>query len=209
MEWIDNIIFTILLAGGIFWFARNVSKIRRNINLGRQIDINDNKSERWKLMAKVAIGQSKMVVRPVAGIMHILVYVGFIIINIEVLEIIIDGIFGTHRVLSFLGPFYYFLIASFEFLAVGVILGCVIFLIRRNIIHLKRFMNKELDGWPRSDANIILITEILLMTAFLFMNAADGVLMSVSAINSGKILPEFGEAAQSIFGSNAVVGKGL
>ena len=209
MEWIDNIIFTILLGGGIFWFARNASKIRRNINLGRQIKINDRKGERWKLMAKVAIGQSKMVVRPVAGIMHILVYVGFIIINIEVLEIIIDGIFGTHRVLSFLGPFYYFLIASFEFLAVGVILGCVIFLIRRNIIHLKRFMNKELDGWPRSDANIILITEILLMTAFLFMNAADGVLMSVSAINSGKILPEFGEAAQSIFGSNAFVGKGL
>ena len=115
MEWIDNIIFTLLLGGGIFWFVRNVAKIRRNINLGRQIEINDNKTERWKLMAKVAIGQSKMVVRPVAGIMHILVYVGFIIINIEVLEIISDGIFGTHRVLAFMGSFYYLLIASLNF----------------------------------------------------------------------------------------------
>ncbi len=209
MEFLDNIIFTLLLGSGIFWFARNVSKINRNINLGRQIKINNNKSERWKLMAKVAIGQSKMVVRPIAGIMHIIVYLGFVIINIEVIEILIDGIFGTHRVLSFMGSFYYFLIASFEFLALGVILACVIFLIRRNFLKLKRFVNSDLDGWPRSDANIILITEILLMSAFLFMNAADGVLMSYSLLTNGMLLPEFSDAAVQIFGANATVGPGL
>ena len=209
MEWIDNLIFTLLLGGGIYWFARNAAKIKRNINLGRDIKINDNLSERWKLMAKVAIGQSKMVVRPVAGILHIIVYAGFIIINIEVLEIIIDGIFGTHRFLSFLGPLYYFLIASFEFLALGVLVGCLIFLIRRNIIRLKRFVNKDLDGWPRSDANIILTTEILLMSAFLLMNAADGVMMSFSRISGGMLLPEFNEAAIKIFGESTTVGKGL
>ncbi len=170
---ISSIIFIILLASGSFLFYKNVAKIRRNVLLGKAIDRNDQSSERWKLMSLVAIGQSKMVVRPVAGIMHILVYVGFVIINIEVIEIMIDGIFGTHRVLSFMGGLYDFLIGSFEFLGLGVIIGCVVFLIRRNIIKLKRFMNKELDGWPRSDANYILITEVLLMSAFLMMNSAD------------------------------------
>ena len=173
---IASIIFIILLASGSFLFYKNVTKIRRNILLGKDINRKDQSNERWKLMALVAIGQSKMVVRPVAGIMHILVYVGFVIINIEVIEIIIDGIFGTHRILGFTGAFYDFLIGSFEFLGLGVILGCVVFFIRRNIIKLKRFMNKELDGWPRSDANYILITEVLLMSAFLLMNCADFIL---------------------------------
>jgi ferredoxin len=170
---ISSIIFIILLASGAFLFYKNVAKIRRNVLLGKEINRSDNSSERWKLMSLVAIGQSKMVVRPVAGIMHILVYAGFVIINIEVIEIIIDGIFGTHRILSFAGPLYDFLIGSFEFLGLGVIIGCVVFFIRRNIIQLKRFMSKELNGWPRSDANYILITEILLMSAFLMMNSAD------------------------------------
>lgn len=170
---ISSIIFIILLASGTFLFYKNVAKIRRNILLGKEVNRNDQSTERWKLMSLVAIGQSKMVVRPVAGLMHILVYVGFVIINIEVIEIMIDGIFGTHRVLSFAGPLYDFLIGSFEFLGLGVIIGCVVFFIRRNIIQLKRFMSKELDGWPRSDANYILITEILLMSAFLMMNSAD------------------------------------
>ncbi len=209
MEWIDNLLFAILLGGGIFWFARNASKIKRNINLGRQININDNPSQRWKLMAKVAIGQSKMVVRPIAGILHIFLYIGFVIINIEVLEIILDGILGTHRIFAFMGSFYYILIASFEFLALAVIIGCVIFLIRRNVIKLKRFMNKELDGWPRNDANIILTVEILLMSAFLFMNAADGVIMSFSKLTGGILMPEFAEAATKIFGENVEVGTGL
>jgi heterodisulfide reductase subunit C len=175
---ISSIIFTILLLCGGYLFYKNASKIRRNVLLGKEIDRSDNSSERWKLMTLVAIGQSKMVVRPVAGIMHILLYAGFVIINIEVIEIIIDGIFGTHRVLSFMGGFYNFLIASFEWLALGVIVGCVVFFVRRNVIKLQRFMSKELDGWPRSDANYILITEVLLMSAFLIMNCTDHILQT-------------------------------
>ncbi len=131
-------------------------------------------------MFRVALGQSKMVVRPVAGIMHIFVYVGFIIINFEVLEILIDGVLGTHRVFSFIGFLYDFLIGSFEILALLVLIGCVVFLIRRNILRLKRFWMKEMTSWPRTDANVILITEILLMAAFLTMNATDSMLQTRS-----------------------------
>ena len=170
---LGNLIFLALLVAAGWLFARNFLRIRRNILLGRDVTINDRKSERWGVMTRVALGQSKMMVKPIAGILHIIVYAGFVIINIEVLEIVIDGIFGTHRVLSFLGGFYDFLIGSFEWLALGVWVACVIFLVRRNIIKLKRFVMKELDGWPRTDANLILFTEIALMTAFLMMNAAD------------------------------------
>ncbi|MGL4596166.1 MAG: Fe-S oxidoreductase, partial [Bacteroidia bacterium] len=144
MAYIDNILFTLLFAAGVYWFAQSLGKLRRNILLGRDIDLTDNKPMRWRTMIRVALGQSKMVTRPTAAIMHIFVYVGFIIINIELLEIVIDGIFGTHRVLSFLGPLYTFLIATFEVLAVLVLLGCVVFLVRRNIIKLKRFVSKDL-----------------------------------------------------------------
>ncbi len=177
---ISNILFLILLSAGAFLFYKNVVKIRRNILLGKDIDRSDNPKERIKLMALVAIGQSKMVVRPVAGILHILVYAGFIIINIEILEIIIDGVAGTHRILSFMGNFYNFLIGTFEILALGVTVGCAIFLIRRNIVKIKRFTSPELQGWPRSDANYILITEILLMSAFFIMNSSDSILQSRS-----------------------------
>lgn len=170
---ISNIIFLLLLIAATVLFTINVRKIISNINLGRNLDRSDQKGKRWSVMARVALGQSKMVTRPIAGFLHILVYAGFIIINIEVIEILIDGIFGTHRVLSFMGSFYRFLIASFEWLAMGVLLGCLIFLIRRNVVRIKRFFGKEMSGWPRSDANIILITEIALMAAFLIMNAAD------------------------------------
>ena len=178
---ISSIVFIVLLGAASWLFARNFMRIRRNILLGRDVVINDQKGERWALMARVALGQSKMVVRPVAGILHIIVYAGFVIINIEVLEILIDGIFGTHRVLSFMGGFYDFLIGSFEWLALGVWVACVIFLVRRNVIKLKRFVMKELDGWPRTDANLILFTEIALMTAFLVMNAADWALQQQGA----------------------------
>jgi heterodisulfide reductase subunit C len=170
---IGSILFIVLVGAASWLFARNIMRVRRNILLGRDEVIADRQGERWAVMARVALGQSKMVARPVAGILHVLVYVGFVIINIEVLEIIIDGIFGTHRVLSFLGAFYDFLIGSFEWLALGVWVSCAIFLVRRNIIKLKRFVMKELDGWPRSDANLILATEIALMSAFLLMNATD------------------------------------
>jgi len=176
---IENILFIIaLLAGGGLFFV-NVRKIIRNITLGKKLDRSDNKAERWKIMAKVALGQSKMVVRPIAGILHIFVYVGFVIINIEVLEIVLDGIFGTHRLFApFLGSFYDVLIASFEILAFLVLFAVVVFYIRRNIIYIKRFRQKELNGWPKNDANLILLIETLLMTAFLTMNAADQVLQS-------------------------------
>ncbi len=131
------------------------------------------KKARWMQMAKVALGQSKMVTRPVAGIMHIFIYAGFIIINIEVLEIIVDGIFGTHRVFAPLGWLYDFLIGSFEILAASVLVACIVFLARRNVLKLKRFHQREMTAWPRNDANIILITEIILMSLFLTMNAAD------------------------------------
>ena len=170
---ISNIVFVVLLGAASWLFARNFLRIRRNILLGRDVTINDRKAERWAVMTRVALGQSKMMVRPIVGILHIIVYAGFVIINIEVLEILIDGIFGTHRVLSFMGGFYDFLIGSFEWLALGVWVACAIFLVRRNIVKLKRFMMKELDGWPRTDANLILFTEIALMSAFLLMNAAD------------------------------------
>lgn len=174
---VSSIIFLVLLSVGIGFFALSIKKIIRNIRLGRDIKINDHPGLRWMTMARVALGQSKMVTRPVAGFFHIIIYLGFIIINIEVLEIIIDGIFGTHRIFSSpLGVVYDYLIGSFEILAFGVLAACVVFLSRRNLLHLKRLSSKELRGWPKSDANIILIAEIILMSLFLSMNAADQIL---------------------------------
>jgi len=178
---ISNLIFALCLGGAAFLFGKNVIKIKRNIMLGRAIDRSDRPTERWMTMARVALGQSKMVVRPVAGFLHILVYVGFVIINIEVLEIVIDGLFGTHRVFAFMGGFYNFLIGSFEILALLVLVSCVIFLIRRNLLQIKRFVMKEMDGWPKTDANLILIFEVLLMSAFLLMQGADLTLQKLGA----------------------------
>ena len=175
---LSQLIFLIILIFSSALFTKNLKKIIRNIRLGRELKRNDQKAKRWMLMIKVALGQSKMVTRPIAGIIHVFVYAGFVIINIEVLEILIDGITGTHRILSFTGRLYNVLIASFEILAILVLIACVIFLIRRNVIKLNRFRMAELTNWPRTDANIILITEILLMAAFLTMNAADSILQS-------------------------------
>ena len=171
---LQNIVFIILLALGGGIFARKVGKIRRNIFLGRPLDRTDRKSERWTTMARVAMGQSKMVARPVAGFFHILIYVGFVLINLEVLEIVIDGIFGTHRVFQpLLGDFYNVIIGFFEILAIGVILACVVFFWRRNIQPVARFTSLEMTGWPRLDANLILIIEVVLMSALLLMNTAE------------------------------------
>jgi heterodisulfide reductase subunit C len=176
---LQNILFILVFIAATALFTFNAKKIIRNIHLGRKLNRTDRKAERWKLMARVALGQSKMVVKPVAGFLHILVYVGFVIINLEVLEIILDGILGTHRLFApFLGGFYDFLIASFEILALGVLVAVVLFYIRRNIIYIKRFRQNELNGWPRSDANLILLIEVLLMSAFLTMNAADQLLQN-------------------------------
>lgn len=181
MEYVPNILFLIALIVGIGFFARNVKKLSRNIKLGKDVDVNDNKSQRWRNMVRIALGQTKMVVRPVAGLMHIIVYVGFIIINIEVLEIILDGILGTHRLFSPLGGLYDFLIGSFEVLALLVIVAVVVFWIRRNIIRLKRFIKPEMNGWPKKDGNMILYIEFVLMLLFLTMNAADFQLQQLGA----------------------------
>ncbi|RXM43166.1 (Fe-S)-binding protein [Flavobacterium sp. YO64] len=174
MSYLDNILFAILLIVGFGFFTASVKKIIRNINLGVDVNRKDNSKARWKNMAMIALGQSKMVRRPVAGILHIFVYVGFIIINIELLEIIIDGLFGTHRIFApYLGVVYDVLIASFEILAILVIFAVVVFWIRRNVIRLKRFINPDLNGFPKSDANYILYFETVLMLLFLLMNASD------------------------------------
>lgn len=174
MSYLDNILFAILLIVGFGFFAASVKKIMRNINLGVDVDRKDNPKARWKNMALIALGQSKMVRRPVAGILHIFVYVGFIIINIELLEIIIDGLFGTHRIFApYLGVVYDVLIASFEILAILVIFAVTVFWIRRNFIRLKRFIHSDLTGFPKSDANYILYFETVLMILFLLMNASD------------------------------------
>lgn len=173
MQYIPNILFFILLVIGVGFFAKNVKKLLRNIRLGKDIDRSDQKLLRWKNMAKIALGQYKMVTRPVSGILHIIVYVGFIIINIEVLEIIIDGILGTHRIFGFMGGFYDFLIGSFEILAFLVFVSVIIFWARRNVIRIKRFLSPEMTGWPKMDGNLILYFEMVLMTLFLVMNATD------------------------------------
>ncbi|MDQ3100457.1 MAG: (Fe-S)-binding protein [Bacteroidota bacterium] len=173
---IANLIFLAVMIIAVGWFTRNTGRIRRNINLGRPEDRSDRKPERWAVMARVALGQSKMMMRPVAGVMHILIYLGFVIINIEILEIIIDGLFGTHRLFAFLGGFYDFLIASFEILALLVLVACVVFILRRWVMRIVRFHGYEMTHGPQRDAAIILVTEILLMLAFLNWNAADQVL---------------------------------
>ncbi len=188
MQYLSNILFAILLILGIGFFVKNIRKITRNINLGKDIDRTDNKSERWKNMANIALGQSKMVRRPIAGLLHIIVYLGFIIINIEVLEIIIDGLFGTHRVLSFLGRFYSFLIGSFEVLALLVLVSVIIFWFRRMIVRIPRFWNKEMKGFPKNDALYILYFEMVLMSLFLIMNATD---IHFQELNSGNPISQF------------------
>ena len=177
---ISNLIFFVVFLVTLGFFIRNLNRIITNIKLGRDINRSDRPTNRWKNMFRVAMGQSKMTRRPVAGVLHIIVYLGFLIINIEVIEIVVDGIFGSHRFLSTVLPIglYNFLIGSFEILAILVLVACLIFLIRRNVLRIKRFWSKEMTAWPRTDANLILVFEILLMTAFLLMNATDSILLS-------------------------------
>src|SRR4051794_3462012 len=175
----QQVFFILLSIASILFFTKKIREIRRNILLGRDEKINDNKPQRWKNLLLLAFGQKKMFRNPLVAVLHFFVYAGFIIINIEVLEIVLDGIFGTHRLFAKpLAGLYSFLINSFEILALLVLLGCLIFLIRRNIIKLRRFISRDLDGWPRSDANYILITEIILMSLFLTLNASDTLLQA-------------------------------
>lgn len=174
MQHVQQIVF-VLLAGLATWlFTKRIRGIRRNILLGKDADFNDQRERRWKNLLLLAFGQKKMFANPLVAVLHFVIYAGFIIINIEVLEIVLDGVLGTHRLFSKpLGGFYRFLINAFEWLALGVLIVCLVFLIRRNLLKLKRFIGHDLDGWPRTDANYILLTEILLMVLFLTMNAAD------------------------------------
>ncbi|RRO13990.1 4Fe-4S dicluster domain-containing protein [Flavobacteriaceae bacterium 14752] len=173
MAYLPQILFIIALGFSIWFFTRNVKRLRRNILLGKNTDKSDQRPKRLKKMLRVALGQSKMVTRPIAGFLHVLVYVGFVIINIEVLEIIIDGVLGTHRIFSFLGPVYDVLIGSFEILALLVLISVILFWTRRNISKIKRFWSKEMTSWPKNDANNILYFEVVLMVLFLTMNATD------------------------------------
>tara|TARA_B100001113_G_scaffold157545_1_gene128855 strand:+ start:508 stop:1815 length:1308 start_codon:yes stop_codon:yes gene_type:complete len=195
MSFLPNIIFFIVLTTSIGYFISNVIKLRRNINLGIDLDIDVSKDskKRWANMAKIALGQSKMVRRPVSGALHVIVYIGFVIINIELLEIIIDGLFGTHRIFSFMGGFYGFLIGTFEILAILVLISVSIFWLRRNIIKLKRFYEDSMKGWPKLDADLILYFEIILMSLFLLMNATDAGFQQMNNGNiiSGHIYPFF------------------
>ena len=178
---VSQIIFIAIKIAAIALFGYNLKKIIRNIKIGKAADRTDQPQKRMMTMLKVAFGQTKMFFRPIPALLHFVVYAGFIIINLEVLEIMIDGIFGTHRIFGGLGGLYNGLIGSFEILALGVWLACVIFLIRRNVMKLKRFSGVEMTSWPKSDANYILITEILLMSAFLLMNAADSKLQALGS----------------------------
>lgn len=179
MEYIPQAFFILLCFIAILLFSKNARNIRKNILSGRDETINDHKGERWKNVFLLAFGQKKMFKNPLVAVMHFVVYAGFVIINIEILEIALDGLLGTHRLFFHsLGSLYNALINAFEFLAAGVLIFCVIFLLRRNVVKVKRLWSKDLDGWPRSDANYILITEIILMSLFLTMNASDTLLQT-------------------------------
>ncbi|MDX2303037.1 MAG: (Fe-S)-binding protein [Microscillaceae bacterium] len=178
MNFLPQIVFISALGVASYFISRRVGRIGANIRLGRAIDRFDQPGKRWQSMLLIAFGQKKMFDKPLIGFLHFLIYAGFLLINIEVLEIVLDGVLGTHRVFAGLLPssFYAFLIGFFEFLALGVMVSCVVFLIRRNILKVPRFWKPEMKGWPFLDANLILIIEIVLMVLILSMNASDQVL---------------------------------
>ena len=178
---ISSILFSLILIFSILLFVRNCRKLYRNINLGKDINRYDNSNLRFKKMIRLAFGQSKMFDKPIVGILHFIVYVAFVLINIELLEIVIDGVLGTHRFLApYMGSFYNFLIAFFELLAFAVIISVAVFWIRRNFLKIKRFISNDLKGWPKNDANYILYIEVFLMLLFLNMNATDQILQNAN-----------------------------
>lgn len=182
MAYLPNLIFFILVVCSLGLFTRNLKRIRRNINLGKDLDRNDSPSIRMKNMFRVAFGQTKMVSRPIAGILHLIVYIGFVFINIELLEIVLDGLTGKHRLFApYLGSFYNFLIAMFEVFALLVLIAVFFFWTRRNVLKIKRFWKDEMKGWPKQDADYILYFEVVLMILFLSMNSTDSLLQDLGA----------------------------
>jgi len=187
MQFIGQIAFYSLFITALIILARRINIIKKNIQLGHPIIINDHIKDRWRNVFLLALGQKKMFNRLVPAVLHLLIYVGFIVINIEILEFLLDGLSGNHRIFVIwlqafsentnqISQFYNVIMNLFELLTLGVIFSCIIFLIRRNILRLKRFSGIEMTNWPRLDANLILIFEIILMLAILMMNAADQVL---------------------------------
>ena len=198
MEIIQQLLFIVILVTATIILRKRILRIKSNILLGRDVAINGSEKGRWRNVLLIAFGQKKMFKRVIPAILHLLIYAGFLIINLEVLEFIIDGITGKHRIFApLLGSFYNFLLNSFEFLAVGVLIACVAFLFRRNILQVKRFWSTEMTLWPRLDANIILVTEIVLMLAILSMNATDQILQTR--------LPEIYPSTGSLFFSSFIV----
>ena len=190
MQIVQQILFIICAGIAFYLFGKKVAEVRRNINLGRNEDLTDRPGERWRNVLLLALGQKKMFKKPVPAILHFFVYAGFVLINIEVLEILIDGIFGTHRVLERpLGNFYPVVIGFFEVLAVLTLVAVITFLIRRNILKVGRLNMKELDGFPRTDANTILYIEIVLMLMLLTMNVAEGAARMKEGAGTGFVVP--------------------
>ena len=179
MNWISQIAFIVVVGVPIYFLIQRIKQIRSNILKGKDIDRSDRPAERWKQMFLIAFGQKKMFKKPIPAFLHLLIYVGFLVINLEVLEFLIDGLLGTHRIFSgYLGSFYTVAMNFFEFLALGVLISCIAFLFRRNVLKVKRFTKPEMNGWPAMDGNLILIIETVLMLAILKMNAADQILQS-------------------------------
>ena len=179
MQYLPQIAFLAVFAVFGYFIYQRISRIKSNILLGQDQDFSDKSSDRWQTMLLVAFGQQKMFKRLIRGTFHFFIYVGFVIINLEVLEFVLDGIFGTHRLfVPLLGPVYTFALNFFEFLAVLVVLACVVFLIRRNVVKVERFTKPEMKGWPTMDGNLILVIEIVLMAAIFTMNATDQLLQA-------------------------------
>lgn len=190
MHYLQQLLFVITLGVAFYFIRKRVLRIRANINLGKPNEIKDHPSQRLSNMMLVAFGQKKMFKRFIPAFLHFFIYAGFLVINLEVLEFVVDGLLGTHRVFaSYLGGFYNVLMNVFEFLAVAVLLACVFFLIRRNILKIPRFWSAEMKGWPSLDGNLILVTEIVLMTAILTMNASDQILQTLDDhyVNTGTL----------------------
>jgi len=180
MEMLAQLSFLGLLVLAGFLFYKRANLIKRTIFLGKTGYVYDQKGERWKRVLRLAFGQKKMFKNPLVAILHFIIYAGFIIINLEVLEIVIDGISGQHRIFApFFGNCYRYFINGFEILAFSVTFVCIIFLIRRNILYIQRLRSNDLEGWPKTDANLILIAEIVLMTLFFLMNGADQALQNL------------------------------
>ena len=186
MQYIPNVIFALILLLGIGYFVQNIRQLIANIKLGKKPAVQGDKKERIKNVAYIAFGQSKMFKRPISGLLHLVVYLGFVIINIEVLEIVLDGLLGSHRLFAFLGPIYDVLIGTFEIFAALVVVAVAFFWLRRNALKLKRFWKPEMAGWPKNDANLILYIEWVLMGLFLTMNAADYQLQLMEAAHYTK-----------------------